>query len=243
MYKVHIWAKKHLIVWIASGTTRTERCKGRNKIWNMQIIPHIFAYMPSFFLFSCQFRHSDTIYTWFFRILCQHGLYHIGSRWYLYPSIGIMSSFLCSYWGCMWCQCKSDSLIKFEVANADSFANSFQTDVQVLVEAFVVVVTWAEIEDGFGACIFLHERFDKRVDFYLDVGFIISSVFGLRPVVFDEASIPNWLILVFQSRRIISICLALLKSLIFLVRGEISDSNTLTCVLIRFSVLPLLILR
>ena len=37
------------------------------------------------------------------------------------------------------------------------------------------------------ASIFLHERFDKRVDFYLDVGFIISAVFGLRPVVFDEA--------------------------------------------------------
>ena len=111
-YVVHIWAKKHLIVWIASGTTRTERCKDRHLFWFIQIFVHKSAYIPSIFLFSCQFGCSNTIYTWFFRILCQHGLYHIGSRWYLYPSIGIMSSFLCSYWGCMWCQCISDSQSK-----------------------------------------------------------------------------------------------------------------------------------
>ena len=108
-YIVRIWAKKHLIVWIASGTTRTERCKDRHLFWFIQIFVHKSAYMPSIFLFSCQFDCLNTIYTWFFRTLCQRGLYHIGSHWHLYPSIGIMSSSLCSYWGCMWCQCISDN--------------------------------------------------------------------------------------------------------------------------------------
>ena len=79
------------------------------------------------------------------------------------------------------------SLIKFEVADADRFAYFFEPNVQVLVEAFVVVVTRTEIEDGFGTSILPHEGLEKRMDFYLDVGFIASAVFGLRPVVFDVA--------------------------------------------------------
>ena len=79
------------------------------------------------------------------------------------------------------------SLIKFEVANANRLAYLFESDIQVLVEAFVVVVTRTEIEDGFGASILSHEGLKKRMDFYLDVGFITSAVFGLRPVVFDVA--------------------------------------------------------
>ena len=79
------------------------------------------------------------------------------------------------------------SLIKFEVVNADRFAYLFEPNVQILVEAFVVVVTRTEIEDGFGASILPHKGFKKRMDFHLDVGFITSAVFGLRSIVFDVA--------------------------------------------------------
>ena len=79
------------------------------------------------------------------------------------------------------------SLIKFEVTDANGFAYLFEPDIQVLVETFVVVIARTEIEDGFGASILPHEWYNKRMDFYLDVGFITSAGFGLRSVVFDIA--------------------------------------------------------
>ena len=79
------------------------------------------------------------------------------------------------------------SLIKFEVTDANRLAYLFETDIQVLVETFVVIVPRTEVEDGFGASILPHEWHDKWMDFHLDVGFIISAIFGLCPVVFDVA--------------------------------------------------------